>query len=507
MPETTRSEGNRPQSSARDVRRGWLALILAAVIVLLLAWLLSSIVERRREANLRDDLFPIDRLETDNSAWAVNWPRQYDSYRAPHESTTRTKYGGTFPRDYLESTPANVVLFAGYGFSKEYLQARSHTYAVDDVLATERVGENTPATCWTCKSPDVPRLMYQYGAETLEEESPPLQEAVLAGAGPFYEKNFHAIKDQIEHPVGCLDCHDPETMKLRISRPALLEALDRQGRDLSKVTHQEMRSLICAQCHVEYYFQKEGDYLTFPWDHGTRAEAIEAYYEESDFSDWTHAISGTRMVKIQHPDYEIYRTGIHAYRDVACTDCHMPYRTEGGFKFTDHGVASPLNNINNSCAVCHRWKEEEIRGRVESIQDTIAAGRDRAERVIATAHFAIAACDQAGADQEQLAGARANVRKAQLYWDMVAAHNGMGFHSPLECQRLLTIAVEAAQESRLESRRVLGRLSVETPPQVPDYSSKEKAQTLIGHFTEGDPPDLLKNQSPAESTAPPPQNP
>ena len=57
-------------------------------------------------------------------------------------------------------------------------------------------------------------------------------------------------------------------MRLRISRPALREAFQRQGKDIEQVSHQEMRSLVCAQCHVEYYFKGKGNYLTFPWDKG-----------------------------------------------------------------------------------------------------------------------------------------------------------------------------------------------------------------------------------------------
>ena len=172
--------------------------------------------------------------------------------------------------------------------------------------------------------------------------------------------------------------------------------------------------MVCAQCHVEYYFKGKGNYLTFPWDKGTSPEQMEAYYDEADFADWTHAISKARMVKLQHPDYEVYRTGVHAYRDIACADCHMPYRTEGGVKFTDHHIQSPLLNIADSCAVCHRWSEDEIRSRVESIQDKVHQTRGLAETMLTRAHFDIAAAMQSGADDQQLSGVRKLVRDAQL---------------------------------------------------------------------------------------------
>ena len=359
--------------------RGWALLLGAAVATFLLGLLASSILTRREEARERLPLRPVGQWESDNSKWGENYPREYETYKNMAESTTETKYGGAFPRDYLKETPANVILFAGYGFSKEFRQARGHVYAIEDVTTTQRVNAKTPATCWTCKSPDVPRLMHTMGPKD------------------FYASNFDALKPEITHPIGCLDCHDPETMQLQITRPALREAFARQGKDIDQATHQEMRTLVCAQCHVEYYFKGKGNYLTFPWDKGTSPEQMEAYYDEADFADWTHAISKARMVKLQHPDYEVYRTGVHAYRDIACADCHMPYRTEGGVKFTDHHIQSPLLNIADSCAVCHRWSEDEIRSRVESIQDKVHQTRGLAETMLTRAHFDIAAAMQSGA--------------------------------------------------------------------------------------------------------------
>jgi nitrite reductase (cytochrome c-552) len=453
--------------------RGWAFLAATALITFLLGLLAASILQRREEARERLPMQKIDALEVDSAKWGENYPREYSSYKQMDDSTTRTKYAGSFPRDYLEETPANVILFAGYGFAKEYNQARGHVHAVEDVTKTKRISEKTPGTCWTCKSPDVPRLMASMGPEK------------------FYAAKFADLKKEITHPIGCLDCHEPNTMKLRISRPALLEAFQRQGKDIDQVSHQEMRTLVCAQCHVEYYFKGKDNYLTFPWDKGTTPEDMEKYYDEADFSDWTHAISKARMIKIQHPDYEVFRTGFHAGQNVACADCHMPYRSEGGVKFTDHHLQSPLLNISNSCAVCHRWSEEEIRSRVEGIQDKIRQGRDRAERNIAQAHFDIAAAMEAGAKDDELVNVRKLIRGAQLRWDYVAANNGMGFHSPQECQRILSDAIDLAGLCRVECARILGKHGVTKPIAYPDFNTKVKAQEAIKPFVDGKPLKLL----------------
>ncbi len=482
-----------PAASTSDAARspkhlppwaGWLLAGVVGLAVFLLGVLAASILHRRVEAQRQPPLVPIDRLESDSSRWAVNFPRQYARYRLMADSSTRTPFGGADPRDYLEETPANVILFAGYGFAKDYRQARGHVWAVEDVTHTGRLSAKTPATCWTCKSPDVLRLLDQLGPEEFYARPFAAFRAPAAGPGANPEQ-------AITHPIGCLDCHDPATMRLRVSRPALREALARQGRDLDQVSHQEMRSLVCAQCHVEYYFRGAGNYLTFPWAEGLQVEQIESYYEKEGFSDWTHTISQAPMLKMQHPDYELFTTGIHAYREVSCADCHMPYRSEGGVKFTDHYIQSPLLNIANSCAVCHRWGEKEIESRVVAIQRKVQQGRQWAERALVEAHFDIAAAAQAGGSVAELAEARRLVRQAQMRWDFVAAQNGMGFHAPQESMRVLQAAVDLAGRARLEAARVLARHGVTDPVLYPDWSSRQKAQAIVAAFQEGKPPRLV----------------
>ena len=334
------------------------------------------------------------------------------------------------------------------------------------------------------------------------------------GTEAFYNSSWKELSGSIHEAIGCLDCHDPKTMDLRISRPALREAFARQGRDIDSVSHQEMRSLVCAQCHVEYYFGNnpgdnggettfahKGKYLVHPWDEGTSVESMERYYEKRpEFYDWIHPISGTRMIKMQHPDWEMYSTGVHAYRGVACADCHMPYRTEGGVKFTNHFIQSPLLDVSNSCGVCHRWSEEEILNRVVSIQGKEAEFKLLVEDALVYAHFDVAACSEAGASDEELASLRDIMWRAQMRWDYVSANNGMGFHSPQESMRILGMSLDLAQQIRIESARVLARQGFQDAPVYPDWSSREKAMAVITGFEEAAsnsnvaPPSLLRKR-------------
>jgi len=466
-----------PETSKK--RFVWLypvVFLMTACVIVVLSLLGVSILERRWESQLPPSMIqPIAEWQPDNSVWGANFPRQYESYLKTKITDTQTLYGGAVPRDYLADDPRKIILYAGYPFSKDYKQARGHYYALEDVLHTRRIASPFQAgTCMTCKSTDVPRLMNQMG---LKE---------------FYASNFHDLKQEVTHPIGCTDCHEPNTMNLRITRPALLEALTAMGTDPAALSHQQMRSLVCAQCHVEYYFQKEPkNYLTFPWKNGLSVENMLEYYDNLQFTDYVHAISKTPIVKAQHPDYELYSAGVHAYQNVACADCHMPYRTEGAVKFTDHHVQSPLLNIANSCAVCHRWPESEIRSRVESIQNKVRTALLQAEDALVKAHFDIAAALQAGAADADLTEARTLVRHAQFRWDFLSSNNGVGFHAPQESMRLAGESANQAQQARLLTARILAGKGFHAEPVYPDLSTAQNASKLLEAWKENRLPSLI----------------
>ncbi len=462
---------------------GWLLFLLTVVIVFLLGLLASSIMERRAEAVFAyTPQVEHSQFEPRNEVWGQNFPREYQSYLETADTMFRSKYNGSQMIDMLEEVPEMVVLWAGYGFSKDYTQGRGHYYAVQDIHETLRTGapmdgreSPMPNTCWTCKSPDVPRVM-----NNLIEEKGDFQ----AGVAAFYAGTWEERGHQVVNPIGCADCHDAETMNLRISRPALIEAFNRMGRDITKASHQEMRSLVCAQCHVEYYFNKqtvEGvPYLTFPWDNGLSAEEMEAYYDDMGFSDWTHALSRAPMLKAQHPGYETFVTGIHAERGVSCADCHMPYISEGGLKYTDHHIQSPLNNVANSCQVCHREETQTLIKDVYNRQDKIIQNRHRLEQLLVRAHVEAAKAWELGADEADMEEALMHIRHAQWRWDYAAASHGGSFHSPVEIGRVISTGITLAQEARLELARVLAALGHNEEVPYPDISTKAKAQAFVG---------------------------
>lgn len=453
---------------------GWVLFIVTIVVVFLLGLLASSIVERRTEAIFAyAPVIDYPQWEPRSEIWGNVFPREYQSYLQTSDTLFRTKYNGSAMIDMLETDPRLVVLWAGYGFSKDYKQGRGHYYAVTDIRNTLRTGaplegrqSPMPNTCWTCKSPDVPRMMSETG---------------IAG---FYEGTWETRGSEIINPIGCADCHDAKTMNLRISRPALIEAFERTGKDISKSSHQEMRSLVCSQCHAEYYFNKyraEGvEYLTFPWDKGLTVEEMEQYYDSLDFADWVHAISRAPMLKAQHPGYEIFTTSVHYDRGVSCADCHMPYMSEGGQKFTNHHIQSPLNNISGSCQVCHREESASLIKDVYERQDRIIRNRDKLEELLVRAHIEAKHAWDLGAGEEQMKEILQLIRHAQWRWDYAAASHGASFHSPVETGRIISTGIIRVEEARIKLARLLASLGYNKEIPYPDISTKAKAQAFIG---------------------------
>ncbi len=443
---------------------GWVLYGSTVVVVFIIGLFGSSIIERRSESNLIiQNVKPISDWEPRNEVWGENYPREYQTYLQTKDTSFASKHGGSATIDMLDRYPDLVVLWAGYAFSRDYSQSRGHYWAIKDIRRTLRTDVPQPATCWTCKSPDVPRLMNTYGISE------------------FYKKQWKELGAEVVNPIGCQDCHDNKTMNLRISRPALIEAFQRQGKDIKKATHNEMRNLVCAQCHVEYYFKgKEEKYLTFPWDKGFNVEDIEKYYDEYEFTDWTHKLSKAPMLKAQHPDFELFQMGIHGQRGVTCSDCHMPYRSEGGIKFTDHHVQSPLNNIANSCQVCHRESENTLANNVYDRQDKVFELNKIAASTLAKAHITAKIAWDNGATEEMMKPVLTLLRHAQWRWDFVAASHGGSFHAPLECARILGTSIQKSQEALNLLTEILMKLNVKLPVQMPDISTKLKAQQFIG---------------------------
>lgn len=435
-------------------------ILVGVAIAFAGALLLVNIVERKQEGqNPFFRVTELDEMTEDPAIWGQNFPFQYDSYLRTVDMV-RTKHGGSesIYRDPTEDDPREVTsqtkldhlpalrrMWAGYAFSKDFREERGHAFMLEDQLFTGRQDVPQPGTCLNCHaSLVVPWLKAGDGdlVKGFEALNPlPYAEAVA----------------EVQHPISCIDCHDPESMELRVTRPGFMEGIKvlkaSEGEldfDVNRdATHLEMRSYVCGQCHVEYYFKGEEKRLVFPWAKGASVDSMYAYYNEEGFKDWTHAETGAPMLKAQHPEFEMFTQGTHFSAGVSCADCHMPYKRVGAQKVSDHHVRSPLLDVSASCQTCHREDETALLARAETIQDRHARLRDMALTSLVALIDDLKSAIADGSDEATLDEAREWQRKASFYVDFVEAENSTGFHADQEAARILAESIDASRQGQL----------------------------------------------------------
>ena len=445
-------------------RRLVITAAVTAAVTLGLVALLINIFERKQEA--RNPFYRVVELTDDiedPAVWGKNFPQQYDGYKRTVDQV-RTRYGGSEaiqrtptqadPRSVvaqsrLEEDPRLKTIWAGYAFSKDFREERGHAYMLDDQTFTERQQvAKQPGTCMNCHGSVYVPFKKLGGGD------------IVKGFEQMNQMPYFEARKLVSHPVACIDCHDSQTMALRVTRPAFIDGIRAvkasQGVQNYEVnthaTRQEMRAFVCGQCHVEYYFKGPEKRLTYPWSKGLKADEILQYYEENPHKDWVHPDSGAEVLKAQHPEFELWNQGIHARSGVACADCHMPYMRVGALKISDHHVRSPLLNINNACQTCHKWSDTELKDRVETIQARVYGLRNRAMDAVVGLIADLKDAKGKGTSDTQLASARKLQRYAQFLLDFVEAENSTGFHAPEEAERLLAESIDYARQGQLVLR-------------------------------------------------------
>ncbi|MBF0386760.1 MAG: ammonia-forming cytochrome c nitrite reductase subunit c552 [Candidatus Omnitrophica bacterium] len=448
----------------------YIAIVVATALVTgaLVAFLLN-IRERKEEGRSRHiDIVQLNESITDPAVWGENYPREYDGYKKTVLKTS-TRYGGSEGISKLETDPRLKTIFAGYAFSVDYNPRRGHAYSLEDQKETLRTRNfKQTGSCLQCHAGGLKGIYEKAGNGDL-----------MAG---FEKVCAMPLKDAwqfAQHPVACIDCHDPRTMGLRVTRPAFFNAIkvlkEKEGiKDYDPNTMastQEMRTYVCAQCHVEYYCGPKAT-LFYPWNNGLKVEEIEGYYDSYNFKDghrfydFKHEVTGAEVLKAQHPEFEMWSQGVHSKAGVACADCHMPYMREGAAKVTDHYVRSPLLNIGRACLQCHHFTEKEMLERVAVIQDNNKKLLDRAEDALVVLINKVAEVKRFGASEAELTPVWGLQRKAQWRADFVNAENSMGFHAPQEAARILAEAIDYARQGEVLVQILLDKYSVNQELQV-----------------------------------------
>ncbi|HEY0465154.1 MAG TPA: ammonia-forming cytochrome c nitrite reductase subunit c552, partial [Polyangiaceae bacterium] len=357
----------------------------------------------------------------------------------------------------------------------------------------------------------------------------------MKGFADTFKLSYQEIDQKLHdsghaHPVACIDCHDPSSMSLRVTRPGFIlgvralaasdapvpalpsiqqwrEGARREPYDPNRdATRNEMRSFVCGQCHVEYYCGGKMT-LTFPWGKGLTADNIESFWDETKFpdgqpfSDYTHAETGAQVLKAQHPEFELWNQGIHARSGVSCADCHMPYMREGASKVSDHWVRSPLLNVNRACQTCHRASEDEMKARVDVIQQRNYELLQRGGAAIVDLIDALVRAKTNGTAPEALDKARKLQRRAQWRLDFIAAENSMGFHAPQEAAKVLGEAADYARQGQIA---LLGGVS--TTPANPSPAAAPGSSASANPAAAAAPaanPSASASAKPAVAPAPP----
>jgi nitrite reductase (cytochrome c-552) len=455
--------------------------VVAGVLTAAIAALLIDIFKKKSEAKRPYvQLVQVSEDDTDPAKWGINWPKEFDAYKRT-AITTRTRFGGhggseALPVEKIDRDPWLKRMFLGYAFSIDYRDRRGHAYMLQDQEMTKRLTKPQTGSCLHCHASVMP--LYR----SLGKGDP------IEGLHVSYKHSYQELNQMLHesghgHPVSCVDCHTPGTMRLRVTRPGFIEGIRRLASSEAPVpqfpsierwrqekhnapydpneeaSQTEMRSFVCGQCHVEYYCSGKMP-LTFPWGKGLKVENIEAFWNETKFKDgerffdYAHVETGAKILKAQHPEFELWSQGIHARSGVACADCHMPYMRDGATKISDHWVRSPLLNINRACQTCHHFSESEMKARVDAVQTRSHELLQRAAKALMAQFDAITSAKKSGATEALLQPSLELQRQAQWRLDFIAAENSMGFHAPQEAARILGEAIDYARQGEIAAMKL-----------------------------------------------------
>ena len=332
--------------------------------------------------------------------WAPYYPEIAESLRMNGENTERVLY--------TETNPDITILYDGMGFAFDYTSAIGHTYTLSDIAETTR--PHKLANCLTCKTSDYTALVNRMGIAA-------------------YTLDFDETYAMMSESVTCYECHGntPGTLVLThdYTRYAIADEVAAGAIDASNA--------VCGQCHTEYTFAGPNKQTTVPWFDvaSMHPDAILAVENAAGYTDFTNENTGTRMIKVQHPEMETFlgEGSVHAGM-FTCADCHMGVaHAADGTPYVSHNLTSPLNNpqlVADTCAACHA----DLASEVAAIQAHVTQRENEVSAKLVQLNGALAEAVASGTKTEaELDAIRAVNRDAQFYWDFVFVENSEGAHN------------------------------------------------------------------------------
>jgi nitrite reductase (cytochrome c-552) len=443
-----------------------LAVILAALLTVV--FVLSCAPERAekfRAVQIPDN-------EYDPEKWGKAYPMHYDLWKKTAEPTPvgKSKYRKGFDADRitydkLSEFPYLALLFHGWGFGVEYNEARGHAFMLKDQLEIDPSRIGAGGVCLTCKTPYAPKFEKEMGVNYYKD--------------PWKDVHAEIPEKHRELGVACIDCHDNKDMALKISRDfTLTKALKEMGVEPEKLTRQEMRSIVCAQCHVTYNVIKDENMksvgIYFPWQGSkwgdiTVENVIKQIRGDKSVGEWKHKVTGYKMAFMRHPEFELFsKDSVHWKAGASCADCHMPYTKVGSYKVSNHRVTSPLKEDMKACIQCHSEDPEWLREQVVTIQDRTVSLMLRAGYATATVAKLIEKVHEvqvAGRPVDQGLYDRARDYYEEAFYRSlyVGAENSAGFHNPTEAMRILGDSIAFATKAEALLRQALAKVGVDVP--------------------------------------------
>lgn len=413
--------------------------------------------------------------EIDPAVWGKAYPTEYELWKKTEEPTPvgKSVYKKGFDTDKviydkLAEFPYMALLFNGWGFGIEYNEPRGHMYMLSDQLEVDPSRVKAGGVCLSCKTPFASALQKEKGADYY--------------AKPYKEMHGLIPEKYRNLGVACIDCHDNADMSLRISRGFTLGvALKEMGVDADKLTRQEKRSIVCAQCHVTYNIPKDKEMhstgLFFPWQGSkwgniTVENVIKKIRSDDSYREWKQNVTGFKLGFIRHPEFELFsNNSVHWKAGAACADCHMPYTNVGVNKVSDHRVMSPLKNDMKACVQCHTESAEWLKDQVTTIQDRTVSQMNRSGYATATVAKLFEMAHKAQAEGKVID--KSLYDKAKDYYEeafyrgvFIGAENSMGFHNPTEAMRVLGDGTAFAEKAEGLLRQALAKAGVDVPIKV-----------------------------------------
>lgn len=185
--------------------------------------LLMNIAERKAESREPyTRLVAVGEDDTDPAKWGKNWPSQYDAYRRT-ALLTKTRFGGhqgseALPEEKIARDPWLKRMFEGYAFAIDYRDRRGHAHMLHDQEQTKRLTKPQSGSCLHCHASVMPLYRELGGGDAAK------------GFEASHKFGYQELNQKLHasghaHPVSCVDCHDPASMTLRVTRPGFIRGI------------------------------------------------------------------------------------------------------------------------------------------------------------------------------------------------------------------------------------------------------------------------------------------